>query len=446
MVRKSTATVTAGAGGSREMSLSDFCSYLNGLISTDATRDVWVTGELSDFSVRGGHCYTDLIEKDGQGKPTARVSVRIWRYVYDRLSLKFQTATGQALATGLKVRLCVSPTLHPIYGFAVVASDIDPSFTMGDLLRRRQEILDRLAKEGILDLNRQLAWADVPWRIAVISAPQAAGYGDFINQLLTNPSRIRFDVQLYPAVMQGAGAHDSILAALDGIAADAGRYDGVVIIRGGGATIDLQCFEDYDIAAAIAQFPLPVMVGIGHERDITVLDYVANRRVKTPTAAAEWFIKRGESLVNRLNSIGSGILQRATDIMAGAKEQLSYFEGIVSAYPRNAVSRADNRIKDAASQLSGIATRRIMPALERINLTAASLPAVAAAALARQNELIAAHERLLSALSPQAVLARGYSITRCGGKIITSASEATPGDTLATTLADGTVTSTVTKN
>lgn len=427
----------------KSMSITQLCTVLQKLVKVPQVTDVWVVGELSDFSLRGGHCYADLVEKDDEGKPLAKIPLRIWNYQFAAINAKFIGGTGQPLAGGIKVKVCVAPSIHKLYGLSVIASDIDPAYTMGDLLRRRREIIDRLTREGVIDLNRRLSWPDVPTRIAVISSPFAAGYGDFLNQLFGNESRIRFTVKLFEAMMQGDKACPTILAALDMIASEADRWDGVVIIRGGGASLDLQCFEDYDLAAAVAQFPLPVMIGIGHERDITVLDYVANRRVKTPTAAAEWFVKRGESLLNRLNSIAGALLQRATDLMAAEKEQLSYFEGVISVFPLNAVRHADNRLSAGAASLSDIAVRRIIPAIEKINSLQAQIIRAAESAVAAGHERLDADERLLRALSPQAVLARGYSVTRCGGRILTDAAAVSEGAAITTQLASGEIVSIV---
>lgn len=427
----------------KSMTISQLCATLQKLVKVPQVTDVWVVGELSDFGLRGGHCYADLVEKDDDGKPVAKIPLRIWNYLFNSLNAKFMSGTGQPLSTGIKVKVCVAPSIHKLYGLSVIASDIDPAYTMGDLMRRRQEIIDRLTREGIIELNRRLAWTDVPTRLAVISSPSAAGYGDFLNQLFGNEAHIRFTVKLFEAMMQGEKARPTILAALERIAAETDRWDGVVIIRGGGASLDLQCFEDYELAAAVARFPLPVMIGIGHERDITVLDYVANRRVKTPTAAAEWFVKRGESLLNRLNSIGSALLQRASDIMAAEKEQLSYFEGVISVFPLNAVRHADSRLVNSINSLSNLTTRRIIPALEKINAMQTQIEHAAQSALTMQRDRLNADERLLKALSPQAVLARGYSVTRCDGRILTDAGTVENGAQLTTQLACGEIKSTV---
>ncbi|MBD5229115.1 MAG: exodeoxyribonuclease VII large subunit [Bacteroidales bacterium] len=442
MSRKLSVEETDG-GDSKSMTISQLCTLLQKLVKVPQVTDVWVVGELSDFTLRGGHCYADLVEKDDDGKPVAKIPLRIWNYMFNAINAKFERGTGQPIATGLKVKVCVAPSIHKLYGLSVIANDIDPAYTMGDLLRRRKEIIDRLTREGIIDLNRQLAWPDVPVRLAVISSPFAAGYGDFLNQLYNNEAHIRFTVKLFEAMMQGERACPTIIAALDRIAAEADQWDGVVIIRGGGASLDLQCFENYDLAATVAQFPLPVMIGIGHERDITVLDYVANRRVKTPTAAAEWFIKRGESLLNRLNSIGSALLQRATDMMAAEKEQLSYFEGVISVFPINAVRHADQKLFNSAGLLSNITARRIIPAAEKINSIESQLAVAARGVIMANSDRLTSAERLLNALSPQSVLARGYSVTRAAGRIMTSAADVAPGTEITTQLASGEIVSIV---
>lgn len=461
-VKKTTASTEArpslfGTEEKPQMTVKELCDALQKLVKGPTVADKWVVGELVDFSIRGGHCYADLVEKDAEGKAVAKIPLRVWSYKFVSLNSRFKAVTNQDLGAGQNVRVRVTPSMHKLYGLSVIADEIDPSYTMGDALRRRHEIIDRLVREGIAERmydaeqggevlvtpNKKLVWPDIPTRIAIISSRQAAGFGDFVNQLLTTEAKIRFNPDIFEAIMQGERACSSILAALEQIAAEKEKWDAVVIIRGGGASLDLQCFDDYNLAAAIAKFPLPVIVGIGHERDETVLDYVANRRVKTPTAAAEFFIKRAESLINRLNSIGSALLQRATDIMASEKEQLSYFEGVISVYPLNAVRHAENRISNNISALSTITARRIIPAIEKLNAMQTQIAQAASGVVASYRDRLNANERLLQALSPQAVLARGYSVTRCNGKILTDADDIAPGARLTTQLASGEIISTV---
>ena len=425
----------------RTLSLFELTRLVTSLVQRPETQNVWVTAELSDVAVRGGHCYMELLQKDDRGLQVAKARGVIWANTFPRIDAEFFAATGQRFATGLKVMLRVSASFHPVYGFSLVVSAVNPDYTMGDLMRRRREILERLKREGILELNRQLEWPVPAQRIAVISAPGAAGYGDFINQLYHNPSRLRFTTRLFPAVMQGASAPPSIIAALEAVAAELDDWDGVVIIRGGGATSDLQAFEDYELAANVAQFPLPVAIGIGHERDITVLDWVANKRLKTPTAVAEWLIACGDEALGRLTTVGNRILQLVAASLTGSKEQLAHAEGLLPVAAINAVERSKARLRNAAANLSGISGRRLHPQLTRLDMTLKAIADAAANRLARQNSRIDAAATLLAALSPAATLKRGYSITRVNGHALTSAEGIAPGTTLETTLADGTLVS-----
>lgn len=410
------------------------------LMTVPETQNVWVTAELSDVSARGGHCYMELLQKHPDtGATLAKARGVIWANVYSRLSVDFQNATGQQFKSGLKVMVRASASMHPVYGMSLVISAINPEYTMGDLLRRRREILERLHREGILEMNRQLNWCEVPLRIAVISARGAAGYGDFINQLYSNSSRLNFKTQLFEAVMQGDRTPSTIIAALDQIAAQQDEWDGVVIIRGGGATSDLVAFEDYDLAAHIAQFPLPVIVGIGHERDITVLDYVANMRVKTPTAAAEWLIEQGDKALEWLRSTGAEILQVVSDRIAGNKEQLSRYEALLPTLPLTAVEREQSRLRSNMMSLAQISVRRITPQLARLDHVEESLASATDMVLRRRLDRLDSMQAMLNALSPEATLRRGYSITRVGGKAITNATQIPVGTEIETTLANGTI-------
>lgn len=386
----------------------------------------------------------ELLQKDDRGLQIAKARGVIWASSFPRIDAEFFAATGQRFSTGLKVMMRVSASFHSVYGFSLVVSAVNPDYTMGDLMRRRREILQRLKQEGILEMNRQLQWPAVPQRIAVISAPGAAGYGDFINQLYHNPSHLRFSTKLYPAVMQGATAPASIIAALEAVATDMDMWDGVVIIRGGGATSDLQAYEDYELAANVAQFPLPVAIGIGHERDITVLDWVANKRLKTPTAVAEWLVALGDDALGFLMTVGNRILQLTTSRLTGNKEQLAHAEGLLPIAARNAVERAQSRLRNAATTLSGISGRRLQPQLTRLDMTLKAIADAASNRISRQRSLLDSRQTLLEALSPVATLKRGYSITRVDGHAVTSADSIRTGSIIETTLADGKVISTAT--
>ena len=427
----------------KALSLSQLNTLVGRALAEAPLQNVCVVAELSDLRVNHGHCYMELIEKDAAtGSVNARLRAVIWASSFSRINADFFSATGRRLESGLKVMACGSVNYHSAYGLSFVISGIDPSYTMGEAERRRREIIMRLTREGVIDLNRSLEWPDVALRIAVISAKGAAGYGDFIHQLYTNRRHLRFTTRLYPALMQGREAPGAIISALEEIAADEELWDGVVIIRGGGATSDLAAFENYDLAANIAQFPLPVIIGIGHERDVTVLDYVANMRVKTPTAAAEWLIGRGAEALDRLDQLASEIHHTASSMISGAREQLSYISATLPHLPATALKNSARRLDRCTMALTETVRGRLRPRLSQLDMISERIPALAAAAVERQKSRLDSASRLLEVLSPMATLKRGYSITRVGGRAVTSVAGIPSGSLIETTLADGTVIST----
>ena len=426
------------------LTLEEFTSRLSSLISSEPSlRNVWVTAETSDVR-RAMHCYLELIQKNpATGEPIARVRATIWRSALARIESDFMATTGSRLESGIKVRVLVSVNYHPSSGLSLNITDIDPVYTMGDLVRLRLEILAKLQKEGVIELNRSLEWTEIPLRIAIISAPGAAGYGDFIHQLYTNPRHLRFSTQLFPAVMQGQQAPGSIIAALESIAAEEDNWDGVVIIRGGGATSDLAAFENYDLAANIAQFPLPVIIGIGHERDVTVLDYVANMRVKTPTAAAEWLISRGADALDHLETLATEIHHSASTMISASREQLAYISARLPYLPQAAIDNARKRLDRDMLALSETTRKRLRPEVSRLDMLAERLASSTASIIERRRHRLDSIGELIKVLSPAATLKRGYTITRISGHAVTSVSQLKTGMTIETILPDGTVNSNI---
>ena len=393
------------------------------LAMAQGLNNVWVVGETSDLRCAGPHCYLELIDKDpATGQAVARARATIWGSRYTWINERFRAATGSPLASGIKVMVLASVTFHPVYGLSLNITDVNPEFTLGDLLRRRAEMVARLKAEGIIELNRRLEWPEVVQRIAVISSRGAAGYGDFINQLYTNPAHLRFSTQLFPAVMQGENTAPSIIEALMDIYNSGEDFDCVVIIRGGGATGDLASFDDYELAAAIATFPLPVVIGIGHERDVTLLDYVANMRVKTPTAAAEWLIGRGMQALDNVRALGSAILEAASGRINASHRRLEYIAGQLPALTRNVVARNAMLVGPQAVQSLVQSVNNLMQ---------------------RRADRLEAIKNLLETLSPEATLRRGFSITRVDGHAVTDAASLPPGTTLTSTLASGEIVSIV---
>ncbi|MDE7410511.1 MAG: exodeoxyribonuclease VII large subunit [Paramuribaculum sp.] len=426
------------------LTLSQLNSRIGAAVMQPSLQNVWVVAELSDLRSNNGHAYMELIEKDAAtGSVKARLRAIIWANNFYQLSAEFTAATGSRIATGMSVMVCGSVTYHAAYGLSFLINAINPSYTMGEVERRRREILKRLTDDGVIDLNRSLDWSPTPLRIAIISAAGAAGYGDFMHQLYGNSRHLRFTTRLFPAIMQGDRTSSSVIAALEEIAADSQAWDCVVIIRGGGATSDLNSFDDYRLALNIAMFPLPVIIGIGHERDITALDYVANMRVKTPTAAAEWLISRCSEALDRLQRTATDILHAATDKMAAMNTQLAYMESTLSMAPTAALQRATSHLSQCSASLSLVAQRRIAPEIARLDSKLTLLQNSLSTIISRQSTLLDSKESLLKALSPAATLARGYSITTVNGHALSSTDSLPAGTTVTTILARGTFTSTV---
>jgi len=376
---------------------------------------VWITAETSDLRSSGGHCYMELVQKDERtGTPLAKSRAVMWASTFSRLGAMFYAATGTRLRSDMKIMVKVNANYHPVYGMSLVISDINPDYTVGDLVRRRNEIIARLRAEGVFDMNHCLPWPQLPVRVAIVSARGAAGYGDFMKHLHGNPQHLRFETELFEATMQGERTVPSMVAALEAIAARDGEFDCVVLIRGGGAVSDLASFDDYTLAANVAQFPLPIIVGIGHERDVTVLDYVANTRVKTPTAAAEVLIGMAGDAYERMRSAGDAILTLVRDRISGQCQQLAYYQGSIPALVRSIIDR--NR-------------QRLGPEIP------AAITAAVRSTFVRSAERLNAMGVLLDTLSPEATLRRGYSITRVDGHAVTDVDTLEPGTVITTTFA-----------
>lgn len=427
------------------ITLSEFNSRIERTLNGDTQLfNQWVIAETSDLRLnRSGHCYTELIEKDARGETVAKMGAAIWAGNYSKLYNKFLKATGQVLATGMKVLVNVSVSYHRLYGMKVVINDIDPSYTMGDMERQRQEILNRLTAEGIIDMNKQLPFPQVPQRIAVISAEGAAGYGDFMNQLLGNPYGLQFYTCLFNAVMQGAQTVPTVLAALDRINAHQELFDCVVIIRGGGATSELNSFDNYDLAANVAQFPLPVIVGIGHERDVTVLDYVAGKRVKTPTAAAEWLILQGTNALAHLNELQDAVVTAVRDTVSQAREHLAYFTSMIPATARRIIDTNRIRLDNNAKNIPVAANGLIANQRTRLNHAVERIGDVIAVAMQREQQRLQALQDKATLLSPDNTLKRGYALVRKGDKCVTAADQVHSGDQITVQFAVGTTDATV---
>ena len=300
----------------RPLRLSELNNLVRGVLEQTLDEAYWIVAEVSEMRVAAnGHCYLEFVEKDASGtKFIAKARANIWRSTYDLLAPWFEQSTGHRLQAGLKVLVRVTATFHEVYGFSLNVIDIDPNYTLGDMERRRREILAQLREDGVLTLNKELELLRLTKRIAVISAATAAGYGDFCRQL--EQSGFLFTTKLFPAAMQGEKVEESVINALDTVANEQADWDAVVIIRGGGAVSELSCFDSYLLAANVAQFPLPVLTGIGHERDDTVTDCVAHCKFKTPTAVAAFLIERRKDEWDLFSEL-SERLQEAVELAIG---------------------------------------------------------------------------------------------------------------------------------
>ena len=336
--------------GPTAYTLSAFSRFVAQAMSREPVlMGAWVVAEISDMAERGGHCYMTLIEKDASGTTVARMRANIWANRYLHIKNKFLYATQRELTNGMKVMFYGGANYHPNYGLSFNIGDIEPSFTMGDLERIRREILAALQREGILNRNRSLTFSDPPRKIAIISSATAAGYGDFMNQLQHNSAGVEFNTLLFPAIMQGDRTAQSVMAALDLVEQTSSimPWDCVVIIRGGGATTDMNGFDDLNLARRVATFPIPVIVGIGHERDRCVLDEIACVRCKTPTAVAAWLSDTAGMAWQRVCDLTSRIASFATERLKGEHIRLQSIETMIP-------SLADARIRNARIRLQSL--------------------------------------------------------------------------------------------
>ena len=426
------------------ITLLEFNSRVKGLLQDSSVQRCWVVAETSDVAVRGGHCYLELIQKDPErGQTLAKARAVIWANRFAMLRYAFETATGQAFGSGLKVMVEVTASFHELYGLSLQITNINPTYTLGDMARLRMEILRRLKAEGILTMNKELEWPSVAQRIAVISAGTAAGYGDFIDQLHRNPSGIQFYTCLFQATMQGVNTVPSVIAALERINRHADLFDCVVIIRGGGATSELNSFDSYELAANVAQFPLPVISGIGHDRDNTVIDEVASVRVKTPTAAAEWLIDRAQQALDNLNALTDGVIDLANRMVSDSRQQLAYISGVIPYAVRATLERNRAKLDLYMQQIPMRASMRVDAARKDLSRYRELVGMAVRQQLRDAARRVDMFERQVNLLSPQQVLRRGYSLTLKNGKAVTDASVLQPGDVIETHLAKGTVKSEV---
>lgn len=421
---------------------------LNGLVrqtlELTLNEEYWVRAEIGELRVNR-HCYMELVQKEPHGNGLlAKARAQVWMNRWVFIKPMFEQTTGRVLAAGMQVLIKVQVTFHELYGYSLNVTDLDPTYTLGDIARRRQEIIRQLQEEGVDAMNKELPLPRLLQRIAVISSATAAGYGDFCNQLSNNPRKLAFKTELFQATMQGNDVENSVIAALDRIAKRMDEWDVVVIIRGGGATSDLSGFDSLALAENVAQFPLPIITGIGHERDDTVIDLIAHTRVKTPTAAAEFLIHHQEEELDRVEDLAARLTDSIGDKLLTESSRLKLLA--------NKIPMLFSAVKAQESicigQLSSALERKSLQYIERcrngLEILNQRLTLNAPLLLKREHHRIELTESKLSSASPDRILRLGFSIARINGKAIRSAENIKEGDEIETTLASGIIKSTVT--
>ena len=475
----------------QQLTLSALQAQVKRSLEETFTAPVWVIAEISELTVnRSGHCYLDLVETEqGTDNVIARCRATIWSYTFRMMRPYFETTTGQVFTEGLKVLLQANVEYHEVYGFSLNIRDIDPVYTLGDMARQRREIIRRLQEDGVFEMNKELELPIVPQHIAIISSPTAAGLQDFMDQLHNNPHQFVFYTKLFDAVMQGNEAPQSIMNALDLIFELEDLFDAVVIIRGGGAQLDLACFDHYELASHVAQFPLPVITGIGHDKDDTVIDLVAHTRMKTPTAVAEFLISGALRFSQELKELEKHFTELVTDRLEDNKTRLNDAADQLNQLVSQMIVTQQNRLTIARIQLANqseaflknqqsglrqltvgvrnLTNRFVSRQSHLLDQSGNKLRFVFREQIINNNNLINQFQYLIKIRSlnniqkekkdlstiqeklrlvdPQNILKRGYSLTMMNGKIIKSVQQLKKGDLLETRLSDGMITSEVQK-
>lgn len=448
--------------------LSDLQEEIQKALQGSFARPRWITAEISELKENfSGHCYLDLVEKDeGSDKLLARARATIWSSAYRMLKPYFETTTGYRLESGIRIMVSANVEYHPVYGLSLNIKDIDPSYTLGDVERKRQEIIRQLEEEGVMEMNREVLLPSVPQKIAVISSSTAAGYEDFLDHLLDNPYGYKFYVKLFPAVMQGEKAESSVIQCLEKIFEHEGFFDLVAIIRGGGSKSDLACFDSYDLAYHVSQFPLPVLTGIGHEQDDTITDLVAHTRLKTPTAVAGFLIDRLTEFESVLDQYSEILIRESRQILHENEMQLKLYHQTISAGAKAFLSersehlirllsrsrysiqenisghrlsmlRITERLKNSSRFLTEGKKRDLKNAGNKLKLQTGIL-------VRNEKNRLANYNKLKSYAEPSQILKLGFSITRLEGKALRDPVKLEKGDLIETELSRGKFNSEVT--
>lgn len=426
------------------LTLYELNSLVKETIELTFTQQFWVEAELADATERRGHLYLDLVQKDEHSAtPIARASARCWASVWASVRPRFERTTRQRLTAGMKVLLRVYPQFHQAYGFSWIVTDIDPTYTLGDMQRQRQEIIDRLKRDGVFDMQRELALPMFCQRIAVISSATAAGFGDFCNHLQHNDYGFHFAVELFPAIMQGEQVEPTVISALDSINSRIDDFDCVVIIRGGGATVDMSGFNTLLLAENVANFPLPIITGIGHDRDESIIDMISFMQVKTPTAAAAFLIERLLNVSERITAATSSITRCVQEKLEYERIRLTALSTRIPILFSLTKTRQLSIIDSLTQRMTVAVQQDIRQRQHQLQIAAQRLAPATQRTMQQELHRLQMLTQRTAALDPAAILRRGFSMTLCNGRFVTDASQMKNGDIMETRLANGTVLSRV---
>ena len=425
------------------LTLYEINSLVRQTLELTLDAEYWVQAEIAELRVNR-HCYMELVQKDARGNGiVAKARAQVWAQVWAFIKPMFEETTGQVLSAGMQVLVKVQVTFHELYGYSLNVTDIDPTYTLGDIAKRRQEILQQLKDEGIDTMNKELPLPRLLQRVAVISSASAAGYGDFCNQLNNNQRGLAFKTELFQAMMQGNEVEKSVIQALNRIANRLDEWDVVVIIRGGGATSDLQGFDSLLLAENVAQFPLPIITGIGHERDDTVIDMIAHTRVKTPTAAAEFLIHHQEEELDMLEDLSARQTAQINLLLQNETNRLKLLASKIPVLFSTVKAREEMRLHRLSAAMANSSIQNLEQAKGKVALQEKQMGLYASQRLQNEERRIELLESKLEGASPQRILRLGFSITRVGGKAVKDVNEVKEGEEIETTLASGTLRSIV---
>jgi len=423
--------------------LSELNKAIKSSIETAFSQTLWVVAEISEMRCNTkGHCYLELVEKE-DNDTIAQIRANIWARAFRVIASNFKKTTGESLGQGMKVLLQINVTFHEIYGLSLNIRDIDPAYSLGEMARKRMEVIEQLTKEGLIKMNKQICLPLVPQRIAVISSVTAAGYGDFINHIDTNRYGYKIYHTLFQAFMQGQAAGASIISAMRRVKKQRRLYDALVIVRGGGSQVDLSCFDTYDIAAEIAKFPLPVITGIGHERDYTIADITAHTKLKTPTAVAEFLLSEILRFEERIMECQKILIQQTSALIAREDHRVRYLAQDLKHMVKEIFLREMKKIELNLHKIIRVTYRSIESNSNRLKLDASKITGALHIFFEQQHNRIRQNGQAIRLLDPANILKRGYSITYLKDKAIRDSEDLQKGYIIRTRLNRGSIRSIV---